>query len=68
MHLKDQHFRDHFKSYKLLTNNENLINNKDCIQNLIVILKPQTMKIIFIDNKIRSTIQKSQHTFAGTNP
>jgi hypothetical protein len=34
MRLEDQHFCAHFKTYKLLTNNQNLINNKDSIHSL----------------------------------
>jgi hypothetical protein len=33
MLLAEQHFRAHFKSYKLLINNQNLINNKESIHN-----------------------------------
>jgi hypothetical protein len=55
--LADQHFYTHFKSYKLSTNYQNLINNKEAFADIIVLLKPQTTKIIFINKKIRLTHQ-----------
>jgi hypothetical protein len=51
MPLVGQHFCTHFKPYKLRTNNQNLINNKEAYIALISLLKPQTIKIIFINKK-----------------
>jgi hypothetical protein len=57
MPLADQHFHTHFKSYKLSTNNQNLITNKKAYIILISLLKSQITKIIFINKKIRLTRQ-----------
>jgi hypothetical protein len=57
MPLADQHFHTHFMPYKLSTNNQNFINNKEAYTTLISLLMPQTTKIIFIKNKRRLTHQ-----------
>jgi hypothetical protein len=57
MPLADQHYHTHFKSYKLSTKNQNFINNKEAYTYLIFLLKPQTTKIIFINQEIRLTHQ-----------
>jgi hypothetical protein len=59
MPLADQHFRAHFKPYKLSTNSQNLINNKEAYTTLISLLKPQTTKIIFINKKSKANTPKS---------
>jgi hypothetical protein len=43
------------QAYKLSTNNQNLITNKEACRTLISLLKPQITKIIFINKKIRLT-------------
>jgi hypothetical protein len=45
MPIMDQYFPTHFKSYKLLTNNQNFINNKEGIHNPNISTKATNSKI-----------------------
>jgi hypothetical protein len=56
------------KPYKLLTNSQNLINNKENIHGPISSIKATSNQNETINNKRSSTLQKSEHTFVGTNP
>jgi hypothetical protein len=68
MPIMDQYFHTHFKSYKLSTNNQNLHKQqKKTFATLIVLLKPQTTNK-GINNKIRLTLQKPQHSFIDAIP